>query len=97
MSFSVHDVTEPFPESGEKSAIEAQSSLADEIIDELVPHDLDWRSIVVGHPKISVALIAAAGFWLGRTRGAAIISGVTGMASETINEAINEFFGRDVV
>jgi hypothetical protein len=58
---------------------------------------VDWRSIVTGYPKLSVALVTAAGFWLGRTRGRAILSGLTGMAAETVNEAINEFFGRDVV
>ena len=73
------------------------SSLADEIIDELVPHELDWRSVVTSYPKLSVSLVAVAGFWLGRTRGRAILAGITGLAADTVNESINEFFGRDVV
>ena len=74
-----------------------RTSLADEIIDEFVPQEMDWRSIVGSYPKLSVTVVAAAGFWLGRTRGRAILAGVTGMVAETVNESINEFFGRDVV
>ena len=72
-------------------------SMADEIIDELLPHELDWKSVVVSYPKLSVSLVAAAGFWLGRTRGRSILAGISGLAAETVNESINEFFGRDVV
>ena len=72
-------------------------SFADEIIDELVPDEVDWRAVVTSYPKLSVSLVALAGFWLGRTRGRAIVAGVTGMAADAVNEGINEFFGRDVV
>jgi hypothetical protein len=75
----------------------AGPSMVDEIIDELLPHEVDWRSVVTSYPKLSVSLVAAAGFWLGRTRGRAILAGITGLAAETVNESINEFFGRDVV
>ena len=75
----------------------ANHSMADEIIDELLPHELDWKSVVVSYPKLSVSVVAAAGFWLGRTRGRAILAGLTGLAAETVNESINEFFGKDVV
>jgi hypothetical protein len=71
--------------------------LADEIIDELVPSEVDWKAAVTSYPKLSISLVAAAGFWLGRTRGRAILAGITGIAAETVNESINEFFGRDVV
>lgn len=98
---SVHDVTEqrstggraPVSEVGQASG----HSLVDEIIDELLPHELDWKSVVTSYPKLSVGLVAAAGFWLGRTHGRAILGGITGLAADTVNESINEFFGRDVV
>ena len=78
-------------------AVAASNSLADEIIDELVPSELDWKSVVTSYPKLSVSVVAVAGFWLGRTRGRAILAGMTGIAADTVNESINEFFGRDVV
>jgi len=81
---------------GSQAAI-GETSLADEIIDELLPHELDWRSVVVSHPKLSVSLVALVGFWLGRTRGRAILGGITTLAADTVDESINEFFGRDVI
>ena len=80
-----------------ESTPNAKSSLADEIIDELVPAEVDWKAVVTSYPKLSVSLVAVAGFWLGRTHGRKIVSGITGLAAETVNESINEFFGRDVV
>ena len=85
------------PPAGARKGIVGRTSLADEVIDGLVPADLDWRSVVVSYPKLSVGLVAAAGFWLGRTRGRAILAGITGLVTDTVNESINEFFGRDVV
>ena len=94
-------MTEPeastVPRGESEVGLQGGHSLADEIIDELLPHELDWRSVVMSYPKLSVSLVAAAGFWLGRTRGRSIVAAVTGMAAETVNESLNEFFGRDVL
>jgi hypothetical protein len=73
------------------------SSLADEILDEVVPLELDWQSLVITHPKTALAVAAAAGFWLGRTRGRTILAALSSFAAETVDESINEFFGRDVL
>lgn len=75
----------------------ASQSLADDIIDELVPEEIDWREVVASYPKLSVSLVAVAGFWLGRTRGRAIVAGISALAADAVNEGINELFGRDVV
>jgi hypothetical protein len=73
------------------------SSLADEILDEVVPLELDWQGLVMTHPKTTLAVAAAAGFWLGRTRGRRILAALSSFAAETVDESINEFFGRDVL
>ena len=83
--------------SDRRPAADTSPSLADEFIDELVPAELDWRTVVTSYPRVSVVLLAAAGFWLGRSRGRAILSGITGLVTDTVNESINEFFGRDLV
>lgn len=49
----------------------------DDIIDELVPDDLDWRHLVESYPVASISLAGLAGFLLGRNHGSALIAGVS--------------------
>ena len=79
------------------SSKDPERSLADNLLDEFVPRELDWQGWVTAYPKTSVTIAAVAGFWLGKTRGRSILTGVSTLAAETVNESINEFFGRDVV
>jgi hypothetical protein len=54
-------------------------SLADELIDDLVPPEVDWRGVVRRHPLPVLAAAAALGFWLGRSRrGTAVVEALAG-------------------
>jgi hypothetical protein len=56
-----------------------ESSPADELIDDLVPPEIDWRGVVRRHPLPTLAAAAAVGFWLGRSRrGAAVAEALAG-------------------
>jgi hypothetical protein len=48
-------------------------SLADELLDDLIPPDLDWRGVVRRHPLPALLVAAGAGWWLGRSRRSAVL------------------------
>lgn len=45
-----------------------EPSLADELLDDLMPPEVDWRGVVRRHPIPALLVAAAAGYWLGRSR-----------------------------
>jgi hypothetical protein len=54
-------------------------SPVDELLDELVPPDLDWRRIVRRYPIPALLVAGAAGYWLGRSkRGVGIAEAIAG-------------------
>lgn len=71
--------------------------LADELLEELVPEELDWRTLVTEYPKTALAVAALSGFALGRSRGAAIVSALSAFAADTVTRSINELLGEDVL
>ena len=82
---------------GEAGLVAEKRALVDDLLDELVPDELEWRHWVTSYPKSSLALAAAGGFLLGRARGRAMVAALAGFAAETATEGINEFLGRKVV
>jgi hypothetical protein len=62
---------------------------AAELVDELIPADVDWRPLVVRYPLTSLAVAAVGGFWLGRRRGAAILAGVATFAADSIESSVH--------
>lgn len=65
---------------------------ADAILDTLVPASIDWRSTVRRHPVVSVATVALVGYLVGRTRGAAIIAGLSAGASTALMRQLGDVF-----
>jgi hypothetical protein len=58
---------------------EGERSQVDELLDELVPPDLDWRRVVRRYPIPSLLVAGAAGYWLGRSRrGVAVAEALAG-------------------
>lgn len=56
-----------------------EASLADELLDDLMPPELDWRGVVRRHPLPALLVAAAAGFWFGRSRrSAALVDALAG-------------------
>jgi len=74
----------PAPEEGAKTLD------ADTILDTLVPDSIDWRNTVQRHPASSVLAVALAGYVLGRTRGAAIVAGLTAGISTAITRQLSD-------
>ncbi|MFQ5349687.1 MAG: hypothetical protein ACE5EG_04500 [Thermoanaerobaculia bacterium] len=74
-----------------------RENLADELVDQLVATDLDWRDLVHAYPKTSLALAAVGGFALGRARGTTIVAALATYTADTLAHNINEFLGDEVL
>jgi len=74
-----------------------QRSMADQLLDELLPEDLEWDRLVRTYPLPALMLAAVGGFLLGRARGAGIITALSSFAAGEVAESVNQALGRDVV
>lgn len=73
------------PELAESIERSDERSLADELLDDLMPPELDWRGVVRRHPIPAVLVVAAAGYWLGRSRRSqALVDALTGALAASV-------------
>lgn len=70
---------------------------ADDIVGELMPEEVDWEHLVRSYPVPALALAAAAGFWLGATRGPTVLSALTGWAAGEMTRRVNDLVGQDLL
>lgn len=70
---------------------------ADEVVDELMPPELNWQHLVRRYPLAAVGLAAVGGFVLGRTRGSEILAAISGFAADSVTRQINELFGEEIL
>ena len=68
---------------------------ADSILDSLVPKTIDWRDTVRRHPVGSVMCVGLVGYLVGRTKGAAIMSGITAGLSAAMMRQLSDVFEGD--
>ena len=73
-----------------------RDSLVDELVDELVPAELDWERLVVTYPLPALALAALGGFFLGRRHGREILSAVSTFAAAQVTSNVHEILGRQL-
>ncbi len=78
-------------------AASRNQSIADELLDELLPEELDWQRLVRSYPLTSLTLAALGGFLVGRSRGRDIVAALSGFAADTVTENVNELLGKDVL
>ncbi len=72
-------------------------SAADQVVDELLPEELDWSDLVMRYPKSSVALAALGGFLLGRSRGSEIVEALSAFAVDRVTDGVNQYLGEKVL
>ncbi len=92
------ELDEPVTSPGEEAENTQASSKrldADAILDTLVPSSIDWRDTVRRHPVGSVTAIGVVGYLVGRTKGAAIMSGLAAGLSATMMRHLSEVFEGD--
>ena len=75
---------------------EVSTSLADELLDEILPEEIEWRQLVWSYPKSTLALAALTGFFIGRSRGRKLLHDAAEFVGDSVTEGLNEFVGREV-
>jgi hypothetical protein len=73
-----------------------RDSIVDELVDELVPAELDWERLVVTYPLPALALAALGGFFLGHRHGREILSAVSTFAAAQVTSNVHEILGRQL-
>lgn len=73
----------------------ARSLDPDVILDTLVPQSIDWRGTVRRHPLASVVGVGLVGYLVGRTKGAAIMAGLTAGLSSALMRQLSDVFEGD--
>lgn len=70
---------------------------ADQLIDDLLPDEVDWRRLVTSYPLTSLTLAGVGGYALGRARGGLIVAALAAFASNTVSRNVNALIGEDVL
>ena len=95
---TTQDEFELEPQEGSEETAEGSPARrldADSILDTLVPDSIDWRATVRRHPGVSVLTVGLVGYLVGRTKGAAILAGVTAGLSSAMMRQLSDVFEGD--
>ena len=65
----------------------------EEILDELLPEELEWERLVRTYPVPAVALAAIGGFVIGLRHGPEILSAVSGFVAAEVSRNVSELIG----
>lgn len=69
---------------------------ADYLLDKVIPDEIDWRDLVRRHPLVSVGAAVAVGFLLGRSKGAAIVAGISAGLTTAVMRQLSDVFEGEV-
>jgi hypothetical protein len=73
--------------------LEDERSLADELIDDLLPPEFDWRGVVRRHPVPSLLVAAAGGYLLARSRGPKLVTALAELVALQVGGRVSERLG----
>jgi hypothetical protein len=74
---------------------EERGSFVDDLIDDLVPGELDWQRLVTTYPLPALAVVALGGFYLGLRHGAEILSALSGYAASEVSRNVSHLLDRE--
>lgn len=63
-------------------------SLADELLDDLIPPEINWRRLVRNHPWPALLLAGLGGYLLGRSQGRALVGSLAGLAVARVERQV---------
>lgn len=71
-------------------------SIESELLQEILPEELDWERLVVRYPIPALLLAAVGGFVLGRSHGPGILAGLSSYAAAEMSKNVGQILGQDV-
>jgi hypothetical protein len=71
-------------------------STIDDLLDEVLPEELEWDRMVRSYPLPALAVAAVGGFLLGLSHGPAIVAAVTGYVSAQVTRNVSQVLGHDL-
>ena len=71
--------------------MDESQGFVDQVLDDILPDNFDWRGMVVEYPLTAMALSVAGGFWLGRNHGLEVLSGLKGYAMNEVSRNFSNF------
>lgn len=74
---------------------EERGSIVDDLIDELIPGNLDWQRLVTTYPLPALAVVALGGFYLGLRHGTQILSALSGYAAAEVSRNVSHLMDRE--
>ncbi len=77
--------------------VEQQIPEADEVMDEVMPAELDWQRLVRRYPIASITIAAIGGYVLGRNRGEEILVALSDHAADLVSGQVNTMLGRHIL
>jgi hypothetical protein len=66
----------------------------EEILDEILPEDLEWERLVRSYPVPAIALAAAGGFYLGLRHGPTILAALSSYLVAEVSRNVGEVLGQ---
>ena len=96
------DLPEPEEESYELGEEEDEAGSprhrlnADLLLDKVIPDEIDWRDLVRRHPMLSIGVAAGLGFLVGRSKGAAIVAGVSAAVTSGVMRQLSDVLDGEV-
>ncbi len=75
---------------------DSERSFEQQLIDELVPDEMDWEDLVRSYPVGSLLVAALGGYFIGRRSGRAIVAAFSESAVDRVTELVNELLDRDL-
>ena len=79
----------------ESTGVTPRSLDPDAILDSLMPQSIDWRGTVRRHPIGSMAAVGLIGYLVGRSRGGAIVSGLSAGLSAALMRQLSDVLEGD--
>lgn len=73
----------------------AFNSPSDQIVDELLPSDFDWRQLVCSYPIPALTVAAIGGFIIGRKHGPRLLAAVSAYAEREVTKNLNSLLGTE--
>jgi len=71
-------------------------STIDDVLDEILPEELEWERLVRSYPLPAMALAAVGGFLLGVSHGPAIVSAVSSYLVAQVSRNVSQVLGQDI-